>query len=158
MLYTLLFIVKIRYMFGSNWISTGVQVLQCGPCGYCHSPRMFFRMLPCCNHAIVQFNGFVGRICLLLRCMTVFHMFVCSIRCKLLCSRLSFSFCYFLRTELCTDFLSSAYLNSSLIPILIILTFLMKPLIILSFFNLQLFRLPNIQITFKAFWYEATSI
>jgi hypothetical protein len=119
---------KIRYMFVDNCISTGVQVLQCG--SYRTTATRSRCLLGCYSAAAMQlfsFTIFVGRICLLLRCMTVFYMFLCSIICTLLGSRPSFSFCYFLRSELCSCLLRT--LNSSSIPILIILTLLMKPLI-----------------------------
>jgi hypothetical protein len=47
-------------------------------------PWLFFRMALCYGQAHVQFYDFVGRNCLLFRCVVVLDVFVCCIRFSLL--------------------------------------------------------------------------
>jgi hypothetical protein len=50
-------------------------------------PSVLFRLELRCSHLRVQFYGFVYRMSLLFRCVTVFDVFICYIRCVLLDGR-----------------------------------------------------------------------
>jgi hypothetical protein len=73
--------VELHYMLRPNWPSSAVQVLT----RQLLLPRVLCMSVPCCSHARVVNFCFVGRICLLFRCVAMFVVFVCCIRC--LCFR-----------------------------------------------------------------------